>query len=59
MLPPALPKVDFPFSFRVKLRERVSALGGHLNAGPAGAGTWRLAARIPHSADIAPNSNPK
>ncbi|MFD3761738.1 sensor histidine kinase [Streptomyces sp. NPDC058622] len=32
----------------VGLRERVEALGGHLNAGPGGAGTWRLAARIPH-----------
>ncbi|MET9652166.1 histidine kinase [Streptomyces sp. NPDC006460] len=32
----------------IGLRERVEALGGHLNAGPGGAGTWRLAARIPH-----------
>ncbi|MGW6521168.1 sensor histidine kinase [Streptomyces sp. NPDC054950] len=32
----------------VGLRERVTALGGHLTAGPAGAGAWRLAARIPH-----------
>ncbi|MFE2912962.1 sensor histidine kinase [Kitasatospora indigofera] len=32
----------------VGLRERVEALGGHLNAGPGGAGSWRLAARIPH-----------
>nr|WP_308010782.1 histidine kinase [Streptomyces sp. AC495_CC817] len=32
----------------IGLRERVSTLGGHLDAGPAGAGTWRLAARIPH-----------
>ncbi|MFF7652168.1 sensor histidine kinase [Streptomyces sp. NPDC007983] len=32
----------------VGLRERVTALGGHLDAGPAGVGTWRLAARIPH-----------
>ncbi|MFD0019932.1 sensor histidine kinase [Streptomyces sp. NPDC058382] len=32
----------------IGLRERVEALGGHLNAGPSGAGTWRLAARIPH-----------
>ncbi|MER5965253.1 histidine kinase [Streptomyces sp. NPDC002057] len=34
----------------IGLRERVEALGGHLNAGPGGAGTWRLAARIPHPA---------
>ncbi|XMN11220.1 sensor histidine kinase [Streptomyces griseobrunneus] len=32
----------------VGLRERVETLGGHLTAGPGGAGTWRLAARIPH-----------
>ncbi|MFJ4878404.1 sensor histidine kinase [Streptomyces sp. NPDC088745] len=32
----------------VGLRERVEALGGHLHAGPGGAGAWRLAARIPH-----------
>ncbi|MFD6416202.1 sensor histidine kinase [Streptomyces sp. NPDC060194] len=32
----------------VGLRERVEALGGHLSAGPGGAGAWRLAARIPH-----------
>ncbi|MFJ8157374.1 sensor histidine kinase [Streptomyces sp. NPDC094468] len=32
----------------IGLRERVEALGGHLSAGPGGAGTWRLAARIPH-----------
>ncbi|MFH9728586.1 hypothetical protein ACH4M4_37425, partial [Streptomyces sp. NPDC017254] len=32
----------------VGLRERVEALGGHLNAGPYGGGAWRLAARIPH-----------
>ncbi|MFD3324902.1 sensor histidine kinase [Streptomyces sp. NPDC058701] len=32
----------------VGLRERVEALGGHLNAGPSGSGAWRLAARIPH-----------
>ncbi|WP_394813416.1 sensor histidine kinase [Streptomyces johnsoniae] len=32
----------------VGLRERVTALGGHLTAGPGGAGRWRLAARIPH-----------
>lgn len=34
----------------IGLRERVEALGGHLTAGPGGAGTWRLAARIPHPA---------
>lgn len=34
----------------VGLRERVTALGGHLAAGPAGAGVWRLAAHIPHPA---------
>ncbi|MFF6959710.1 MULTISPECIES: histidine kinase [unclassified Streptomyces] len=38
----------------VGLRERVEALGGHLNAGPGGSGSWRLAARIPHRA-AAPN----
>jgi signal transduction histidine kinase len=35
----------------VGLRERVSALGGHLTVGPAGGGSWRLAARLPHPAD--------
>ncbi|MBA6437895.1 two-component sensor histidine kinase [Streptomyces sp. GMR22] len=39
----------------VGLRERVSALGGHLNTGPHGAGSWRLAARIPHPAPIEQN----
>lgn len=34
----------------IGLQERVTALGGQLNAGPAGAGAWRLAARIPHLA---------
>ncbi|MCJ0872598.1 sensor histidine kinase [Streptomyces sp. AP-93] len=33
----------------IGLRERVEALGGHLNAGPSGGGAWRLAARIPHT----------
>ncbi|MFD3870052.1 sensor histidine kinase [Streptomyces sp. NPDC058623] len=33
----------------IGLRERVESLGGHLSAGPAGAGSWRIAARIPHS----------
>jgi signal transduction histidine kinase len=32
----------------VGLRERVTALGGDLHAGPAGAGTWRLAVILPH-----------
>ncbi|MFC6600417.1 sensor histidine kinase [Kitasatospora paranensis] len=32
----------------VSLHERVEALGGHLDAGPHGAGAWRVAARIPH-----------
>ncbi|GHG29219.1 MULTISPECIES: sensor histidine kinase [Streptomyces] len=32
----------------IGLRERVTALGGELHAGAGGAGTWRLAARIPH-----------
>ncbi|OEU91796.1 histidine kinase [Streptomyces abyssalis] len=39
----------------VGLRERVTALGGRLQTGPDGAGTWRLAARIPYSADIEQN----
>ncbi|MFG2604799.1 sensor histidine kinase [Streptomyces sp. NPDC048514] len=34
----------------VGLTERVHALGGHLSAGPHGAGCWRLSARIPHPA---------
>ncbi|MGC0380206.1 sensor histidine kinase [Streptomyces sp. SAI-129] len=34
----------------VGLTERVHALGGHLSTGPHGAGSWRLAARIPHPA---------
>ncbi|MFD6025103.1 sensor histidine kinase [Streptomyces griseoluteus] len=42
-----VPSVSSGFGL-IGLRERVEALGGHLNAGPAGAGTWRLAARIPH-----------
>jgi signal transduction histidine kinase len=32
----------------VGLRERVTALGGRLHAGPHDGGTWRLAARIPY-----------
>ncbi|MEU6550473.1 histidine kinase [Streptomyces sp. NPDC046915] len=39
----------------IGLQERVAALGGQLNAGPAGAGAWRLAARIPHPAGIEQN----
>ncbi|WP_395571930.1 sensor histidine kinase [Streptomyces sp. BK79] len=46
---PSAPTVLSGFGL-VGLRERVEALGGHLNAGPGGAGTWRLAARIPHPA---------
>lgn len=42
----------------VGLRERVHALGGQLNAGPAGAGSWRLAARIPHPAGTEENGTP-
>ena len=34
----------------VGLRERVTALGGQLRAGPSGAGTWLLTAHIPHRA---------
>ena len=34
----------------VGLRERVTALGGQLRAGPSGAGTWLLTARLPHRA---------
>ncbi|WP_399069988.1 histidine kinase [Streptomyces stackebrandtii] len=43
----------------IGLRERVTTLGGHLNVGPAGAGGWRLAARIPHLADTAQNGTPQ
>ncbi|MGW2615930.1 sensor histidine kinase [Streptomyces sp. NPDC001500] len=39
----------------VGLRERVTALGGGLQSGPAGAGAWRLAARIPHPAGLEQN----
>ncbi|MFF3333226.1 sensor histidine kinase [Streptomyces sp. NPDC002888] len=39
----------------VGLRERVTTLGGHLAAGPAGGGAWRLAARLPHPTDIGQN----
>ncbi|SCK58863.1 sensor histidine kinase [Streptomyces sp. WMMB 322] len=44
---PAPGRIDSGFGL-VGLRERVAALGGHLHAGPCGAGAWRLAARIPH-----------
>ncbi|MFF8652949.1 sensor histidine kinase [Streptomyces huasconensis] len=39
----------------VGLSERVRALGGHLNVGPQGAGSWRLAARIPQPAHLEQN----
>lgn len=42
----------------VGLRERVTTLGGHLNAGPAGAGAWRVAARIPHPLGIEQDGTP-
>ncbi|MFF6873407.1 histidine kinase [Streptomyces sp. NPDC012450] len=45
--PTGLPPVPSGFGL-IGLRERVEALGGHLHAGPGGAGAWRLAARIPH-----------
>ncbi|MFJ4935850.1 sensor histidine kinase [Streptomyces pseudovenezuelae] len=50
--PPGTPRTDTVGSGYglVGLRERVTALGGHLNSGPAGGGAWRLAARIPHPA---------
>lgn len=41
----------------VGLAERVHALSGHLHAGPHGAGSWRLAARIPRSAHPAQNGS--
>ncbi|UCM87899.1 sensor histidine kinase [Streptomyces marincola] len=44
---PAPPPVPSGYGM-VGLRERVTALGGHLSAGPGGAGAWRLVARIPH-----------
>ncbi|MGS2591293.1 sensor histidine kinase [Streptomyces hebeiensis] len=55
--PPGTPRTDTVGSRYglVGLRERVTALGGHLNSGPAGAGAWRLAARIPHPAGIEQN----
>lgn len=42
----------------VGLRERVTALGGHLSAGPFGGGAWRLAARIPHPTGTEQNGGP-
>ncbi|MER6007833.1 histidine kinase [Nonomuraea angiospora] len=39
----------------IGLRERVTALGGHLDAGAAGAGAWHLRASIPHPATIEQN----
>lgn len=39
----------------IGLRERVTALGGHLDSGPAGAGAWRLTAGIPHPAGVQQN----
>ncbi|MFE9885757.1 sensor histidine kinase [Streptomyces scopuliridis] len=55
--PPGTPRTDTVGSGYglIGLRERVTTLGGHLNAGPAGAGAWRLAARIPHPAAIEQN----
>ncbi|GAA2598574.1 histidine kinase [Streptomyces roseoviolaceus] len=43
----------------VGLRERVTALGGDLYAGPNGAGSWRLAARIPHPAPAESTKSPE
>ncbi|MFI6566084.1 sensor histidine kinase [Streptomyces sp. NPDC050534] len=42
----------------IGLRERVTALGGYLHAGPAGAGAWRVAARIPHPLDLGQSGDP-
>ena len=55
--PPGTPRTDTVGSGYglIGLRERVTALGGHLNSGPAGAGAWRLAARIAHPAGIEQN----
>nr|BFD92624.1 hypothetical protein KitaXyl93_39840 [Kitasatospora sp. Xyl93] len=39
----------------VGLRERVSALGGDMDTGPAGAGAWHLAARLPHPTTLDQN----
>ncbi|MCX5336096.1 sensor histidine kinase [Streptomyces sp. NBC_00140] len=58
--PPGTPRTDTVGSGYglVGLRERVTALGGHLDAGPAGAGTWRVAAHIPHPLGIEQNGTP-
>ncbi|MEV7858944.1 histidine kinase [Streptomyces hirsutus] len=55
--PPGTPRTDTGGSGYglIGLRERVTTLGGHLNAGPAGAGAWRVAARIPHPPGIEQN----
>lgn len=55
--PPGTPRTDAVGSGYglVGLRERVTTLGGQLTAGPAGAGSWRLAARIPHPAALEQN----
>ncbi|MEU5594568.1 histidine kinase [Streptomyces sp. NPDC020298] len=55
--PPGTPRTDTVGGGYglVGLRERVTALGGHLTAGPAGAGTWRVAARIPHPPGVEQN----
>jgi signal transduction histidine kinase len=55
--PPGTPRTDTVGSGYglIGLRERVTALGGHLDSGPAGAGAWRLTARIPHPAGIEQN----
>ena len=49
----AEPAVDSGYGL-IGLRERVTALGGHLDAGPAGTGSWRLSARLPHPATASP-----
>ncbi|WP_433519580.1 sensor histidine kinase [Nonomuraea sp. CA-143628] len=51
---PSTSTVDSGYGI-VGLRERVTTLGGHLTAGPAGAGAWRLVGRIPHPAAIGQN----
>lgn len=58
--PPGAPRSDTVGSGYglVGLRERVTALGGHLDAGPAGAGAWRTAARIPHPPGTEQNGTP-
>lgn len=52
--PDAAAPVDSGYGL-IGLRERVTALGGHLNTGPAGGGAWRLAARIPHPTGLDQN----